>query len=108
MSLLALTTVLGVHTMAVGVLALLAELKRAEEKAKSWQRQEDQPPSKTGPEAGLTLLPADVDIDGDRQTYYTHQQVPGMDRHHLVPPVLRRLDHPAAAFVYRVDMLTKG
>jgi alkylhydroperoxidase/carboxymuconolactone decarboxylase family protein YurZ len=35
MEVLALTSVLGVHTMAVGVPALLAELKRAEEKAKS-------------------------------------------------------------------------
>ncbi len=31
---LALTSVLGVHTMAVGVPALLAELKRAEDKKK--------------------------------------------------------------------------
>lgn len=35
MEVLALTSVLGVHTMAVGVPALLAELKRAEEKKKS-------------------------------------------------------------------------
>lgn len=34
MEVLALTSVLGVHTMAVGVPALLAELKRAEEKKK--------------------------------------------------------------------------
>jgi hypothetical protein len=31
-----------------------------------------------------------------------------MDRDHLVPPVLRRLDHPAAAFVYTGETLTKG
>ncbi len=35
MEVLALTSVLGVHTMAIGVPALLAELKRAEEKKKS-------------------------------------------------------------------------
>ena len=35
MEVLALTSVLGVHTMAVGVPALLAELKRAEEKKQS-------------------------------------------------------------------------
>jgi hypothetical protein len=41
-----------------------------------------------------------VEIDGDRQTQYNHQQEPGMDLTHLIPPVLRRLDYPAAAFIY--------
>ena len=58
-------------------------------------------PGKTDPEAGQTLLPADVDVDCYRQTHYNHQQEPGIDRTHLVPPALRRLDYPAAAFVVR-------
>ncbi len=31
-----------------------------------------------------------------------------MDLTHLVPPVLRRLDYPAAAFAYKGRTLTKG